>query len=119
MSINTADIITYHREEAFISAGESGEPEALHSTGDSSESSTAFGDASEEVLEVEGEGVWVGGNAGGVPADDGQVGIELTHDVFGCWDCRWEGQNVVYCIWSWHNWDHPYHVCPGLGQECC
>ena len=47
------------------------------------------------------------------------LGSELQHDVFGCRDCRWEGRDIVYCSRSRHHRDHPLHVCPGLGQECC
>ena len=47
------------------------------------------------------------------------LGSDLHHDMFGCKDCQWEGRDVIYCRWSWHHWDRPLHVCPGLGQECC
>jgi len=47
------------------------------------------------------------------------LGSDLHHDMFGCRDCRWEGRDVIYCRKSRHHRDHPLHVCPGLGQECC
>jgi len=73
--INTADLLSYQREEGFISAGESGEPEAVPATGNSSGSSTAFEDASEEVLAEVSEGAWGGGGAEGVPGDSGRSGL--------------------------------------------
>jgi len=73
--INTADILSYCREEAFISSGESGECEAVLPEGDSSGSSTAFEDASEEVLAEVSEGAWGGGSAEGVPDDSGRPGV--------------------------------------------
>jgi len=42
------------------------------------------------------------------------LGFEEAHNVMGCSDCRWEGRNVIYCIRSWHNRDHPYRVCHAL-----
>ena len=47
------------------------------------------------------------------------LGIEVDHNVFGCKDCRWVGWDVVYCPKSQHHRDHPFHECPGMGQECC
>jgi len=73
--INTVDIASYRREEAFISAGESGEREAVLPEGDSSGSSTAFEDASEEVLAEVAEGTRGGGGAEGVPDDSGRPGL--------------------------------------------
>ena len=48
-----------------------------------------------------------------------ELGVETEHNVFGCSDCRWEGRDVIYCPRSRHHRDHPFHECPGLGQECC
>jgi len=73
--IHTADIFSYQREEGFISAGESGEQEAVPATGDSSGSSATFEDASEEVLAAVAEGAWGGGSAEGVPDDSGRSGL--------------------------------------------
>jgi len=70
--INTADSIFYRREEALISAGESGERQAVLPEGNSSGSSTAFEDASEEVLAEVAEGARGGGGAEGVPDDSGR-----------------------------------------------
>ena len=47
------------------------------------------------------------------------LGVKVHHDVMGCKDCQWEGQEVIYYIRSHHNQDHPFHECPRLGQECC
>src|SRR6267378_3455604 len=47
------------------------------------------------------------------------LGVEMNHDVLGCRDCYWNGDVYYYCIQSRHHHEHPYHVCPGLGQECC
>jgi len=47
------------------------------------------------------------------------LGVEVEHNVLGCPDCRWEGRDVIYCPRSRHHRDHPFHECPGLGQECC
>ena len=55
--------------------GESGEPEAVPTAGSSLPSSTAFEDASEEVLAEGPEGTWGGSGAEGVPVDDGQLGV--------------------------------------------
>jgi len=64
-----SDYLFYRREEAFVSSGESGEPEAVHSSvGDPLRSPTAFEDASEEVLAAE---------AGGVRDDNGAGGLSL------------------------------------------
>jgi len=73
--INTADILSYRREEAFISAGELGEREAVLPEGDSLGSSTTFEDASEEVLAEVAEGAWGGSGAEGVPDDSGRSGL--------------------------------------------
>jgi len=62
-----SDYLFYQREEAFISSGESGEQEAVHSTdGDASGSSAAFEDASEEVLAAEAGGVRHNNGAGSI-----------------------------------------------------
>jgi len=67
-----SDYLSYRREEAFISSGESGEPEAIRSSdGDASGSTAAFEDASEEVLATA---------AGGVQDDNGAGGF-LLYDV--------------------------------------
>jgi len=47
-----------------------------------------------------------------------ELGVEMNHDVLGCRECHWEGRDIIYCKHSWHNREHPYHVCP-IGQECC
>ena len=47
------------------------------------------------------------------------LGVKVEHNVFGCPDCGWEGWDMIYCPQSWHHRDHPFHECPGLGQECC
>ena len=47
------------------------------------------------------------------------LGFEEAHNMMGCCNCQWEGHEVIYCIQSQHNQDHPYHICPGQGQECC
>jgi len=73
--INTADILSYRQEEAFISSGELGEREAVPPEGDSSGSSTAFEDASEEVLAEVAEGAWGGSGAESVPDDSGRPGV--------------------------------------------
>ena len=73
--IITADVLSYQREEGFILAGESGEPEAVPATGNSSGSSTTFEDASEEVLATVSEGAWGGGGAEGIPDDSGRSGL--------------------------------------------
>jgi hypothetical protein len=26
-----------------------------------------------------------------------QFGIEEFHDVLGCMDCKWEGEEIIYC----------------------
>jgi len=56
-----SDYLYFRREEAFISLGESGEPEAVLLTeGNTSGSSAVSEDASEEVLAAEADGVWEG-----------------------------------------------------------
>jgi len=63
-----SDYLFCRREEAFISSGESGEPETVRLTdSDASGSSAAFEDASAEVLAAEASGVWDNNGAGGVP----------------------------------------------------
>jgi len=62
-----SDYLFYRREEAFVSSGESGEPETVRSSvGNSLRSPTMFEDASEEVLAAE---------AGGVRDDNGPGGL--------------------------------------------
>jgi len=73
--INTLDILTYQREESFVSWGELGEQEAVPTAGDSLGSSTVFEDASEEVLAEIAEGAWGGGGAEGVSDDAGRPGV--------------------------------------------
>ena len=73
--ITTADILSYQREEGFVLVGESGESEAVPAAGNSSGSSTAFEDASEEVLAEVSEGARGGGGAEGVPDDSGRSGV--------------------------------------------
>jgi len=46
-------------------------------------------------------------------------GVEVEHNVFSCPDCWWEDREVIYCPWSWNHHDHPFHECPGMGQDCC
>jgi len=70
-TINTLDLLAYQREESFVSLGELGESEALPATGDSSGSSAAFEDASEEVLAEVPEGTRGGGSAESVSDDAG------------------------------------------------
>ena len=65
--INFQDYYFLAREEAFISSGESGEQEAVHSTeSDASGSNATSSDGSEEVLAEEAEGGRPGDGAGGV-----------------------------------------------------
>ena len=65
--INFQDYYFLAREEAFISSGESGEPEAVRSTeSDASGSDAMSSDGSEEVLAEEAEGVRTGDGAGGL-----------------------------------------------------
>ena len=65
--INFQDYYFLAREEAFISSGESGESEAVHSTeSDASGSDATSSDGSEEVLAEEAEGVQAGDGAGGI-----------------------------------------------------
>ena len=73
--INSLDVYAFCHEEAFVSQGESGEPEALSTMDDSSQSSTVFEDASEEVLAEGAEGAQDGGCPESVPVDDGQFGV--------------------------------------------
>ena len=47
------------------------------------------------------------------------LGYEEAHNVFRCPNCQSEGWEVKYCVCSRHNWEHPFHVCPSYGQECC
>ena len=70
------DLAAYRREEGFILAGESGEPEALRpSEGDSSGSSATFEDASETLLAAEATGARDGDGAEGIPGDSEQTGL--------------------------------------------
>jgi len=62
-----SDYLFYRREEAFVSSGESGELETVHSSvGDPSRSPTTFEDASEEVLAAEASGVRDDNGPGGL-----------------------------------------------------
>ena len=63
-----SDYLHYRREEAFVSAGEQGESETLHSTeGNASGSSAASEDVSEEILAAEAGRVQDDNGAGSVP----------------------------------------------------
>jgi hypothetical protein len=47
-----------------------------------------------------------------------EFGVEEFHDVLGCVDCRWEGEDIIYCRKSCHHRSHPFHLCPIWGV-CC
>jgi len=65
--VNFQDYYFLAREEAFVSSGESGEPETVRSTeSDASGSDATSSDGSEEVLAEEAEGVRAGDGAGGL-----------------------------------------------------
>src|SRR5258707_659312 len=37
--------------------------------------------------------------------------IELSHDVFGCWECQHDGSWYIYCECSVGHPSHPVHQC--------
>jgi hypothetical protein len=47
-----------------------------------------------------------------------EFGVEEFHNVFGCVDCKWEGEDIIYCHKSRHHRSHPFHLCPVWGI-CC
>ena len=42
--------------------------------------------------------------------------VELEYDIMGCQEC-WVNGDIVYCVQSWYNPQHPYHKCPPW-QSC-
>jgi hypothetical protein len=44
--------------------------------------------------------------------------VEEFHDVLGCVDCKWEGEDIIYCCKPRHHHSHPFHQCPVWGV-CC
>ena len=47
-----------------------------------------------------------------------EYGVEEFHDVLGCMNCKWEGEDIIYCRKSRHHCSHPFHQCPPWGI-CC
>ena len=47
-----------------------------------------------------------------------EYGVEEFHDVLGCMNCKWEGEDIIYCHRSRHHRSHPFHQCPPWGI-CC
>jgi hypothetical protein len=37
-----------------------------------------------------------------------EFGVEEFHDVLGCVDCKWEGEDIIYCRKSRHHRSHPF-----------